>query len=166
MRLAEIDAEFLAMGMTPKMVDDYVSGAHTDHVWPTCCLPPGTMPHTEYKQRLENLVEVIEQADKAAEVAEVALEKTKLASAAAEAAIKQCKMTNSQKIIAEQLARQTESLKRQIMHPKVLKNELYLHLTLFRPIDTKAHFKKLDALVDEKMRILTEMHRAAIREME
>lgn len=39
--------------------------------------------------------------------------------------------------------------------PNVIQNDLYNHLTRFKPIDAKAFHAAIDALIDEKIRILT-----------
>ena len=159
-RLAEIDQELLDMGMTPDTVDEYVRVAGLYHGNPTvldCYLPLGTLPHKEYESRLDGLIESISVANQAAQAAKEALQH---ATEAAEAA-KPC-LLNSHAIIAQQLAHRTECLQRKLKHPKALKNELYLHLTRFKPINAEAHRERLDALIGEKIDILTEIRRSAI----
>jgi hypothetical protein len=46
---------------------------------------------------------------------------------------------------------------------RVLKNQLYIHLTKYRPIDAKAFFEKLDALIEERMTLFTDIMRDEVK---
>jgi hypothetical protein len=160
-RLAKIEQELLEMDMTPEIVKGYI---HALSTYPDRSgmlnLPPGTMPHTQYESTLNDLLDSMHKATQAAQAAQAALEQMRSATQAAQAA--KAWMPNSHGVVTHQLSRQTECLQQQIKYPMALKKELYLFLTRFKPINAEAHRARLDALVDEKISILTEIRRSAI----
>ena len=162
-RLAEIDDELLGMGATLDMVDDYVKACSSRH---PSTMPPDAMPHDAYEKTLNELLRGLEEAKDDAKVAEAELEKANQTAKAAEDAVKKCSMAHTQRVIFEQLARQTEAYRKRIMRPAEIRSKLYTHLTQFKPIDADAYFARLDTLVDEKIAVLVEMRRDAIREIQ
>ena len=146
-RLAAIEREFLDMGATGEMVERYVLasssrlGSATE--WPRhngtmLHIPPGTVPHEEYIAKLEDLVDDIRNARKTATAAERAIEDHKAANATT--------THDRQKSIA--------IYEHQVIAPKIKVHALFLHLTKFRPINAAEYFKRLDALINEKIEIL------------
>jgi hypothetical protein len=123
-------------------------------------LPPGTKPHDEYAKTLNDLIQEIEKARQAADAAEKAIEWLKIAD---ESAIKSTQYSG---LRGENMARQTEAFKQRVNRPKVLQSELYTHLTKFKPINAKAFFDKMDALINERMSILAELHFDAVKLMD
>ena len=113
-RLAEIEKEYELMGLNRQNVDEYVimSVVYPDpatdmpsHNGRFLMLPPGTVPHELYTEKLTSLVQSMEEAPQKAEM---------------------CKY----------------------------QHELRNLLTKFKPIDAKAFHEKIDALIQEEIRLL------------
>lgn len=127
-RLDEIQKEYESMGVTPQWVDEYarMSVSYPNAAMETpshngrhFMLPEGTMPHEQFMNRLEYLVESIEKA-------EMPVQKDK----------------NSKK-------------QSSLIDPKLMQQELRAHLKKFKPINAKAFHDKMDKLIKEENRILT-----------
>jgi len=128
-RLAEIEKEYELMGCSRQWVDEYVRMSvfypdpATDmpsHDGRFPMLPPGTVPHKMYTEKLESLIQSMEKAKERAATSEE--------------------------------VDKDEYVKR--FGIRAYEQELRNLLTKFRPIDAKAFHEKLNALIQEEIRLL------------
>ena len=173
--VVRIKLELLEIEMDNKDVDEYMRirsvlpGPAIE--WPRHhvdgsmqCLPKGTIPHDEYEKTLNDLVEGIKEAELIVKTLESAIEQFKTLHANSK---KLMKFGNPREemIFDLRLDQQIQGLnwKEHVLRPAVLKNQLYVHLTKYRPIDAKAFFEKLDALIEERMTLFVEIMRDDVK---
>ena len=152
-RLGEIEREYESMGITSGWILEYnrLSTLYPDpvtdqpfHNGQYLMLPSGTMPCEIYLQKLTSFIEDLEKEEK-------------LAREAHRSYTIDNERYNSElgKINKLYIASRMELYKRQMARPKQIEEELYRHLFKVKPIDVKGFHDKMNALMKEKMKIMT-----------
>jgi hypothetical protein len=149
-RLAEIEKEYESMGCSRQWVDEYVrmSVFYPDPAMASengrfLMLPPGTLPHKIYTEKLESLVKSMEKAEeRAAQNMSDDVNKDEYVKRFGIRAYEQ------------EMNRKAELRKHQLTKPKEMQQELRNLLTKFKPIDAKAFHEKINALIKEEIRLL------------
>jgi hypothetical protein len=157
-RLAEINQEYESMGLTPQWVSEYtrLSPFYPDaandmpsHNGRYILLPEGTIPHEIYTEKLTRLIESMEKA-------ETYVRGVKRWKQTDEEHTKDEYIRSYGKAAYDQhVSRQAEINKKKLAQPKEIQHELYTHLTKLKPINAKAFHDKMDRLIKEEIRILT-----------
>ncbi len=166
-RLAEIEREYESMGITSKWVDEYarMSVIYADTATNTpshngmyLMLPEGTIPHEVYMEKLTRLIRDMEKAEDSLRIAN----RSKLLN-------EECSKDEyisrfGQSAYDQDMSRKAEMRRHQLAKPKEVHYELRTHLTKFKPINSQAFHDKMDALIKEQTRILTNVriHEASV----
>jgi hypothetical protein len=159
-RLAEIQQEYGAMGLTSQWVRDYtrLSAFYPDpatdmpsHDGKFIMLPPGTIPHEIYTEKLTNLTESMEKAEEHVR----AIKRRKQSGEDDEYSKEEYIRSFGQGAYNQHVIRQAEIHKKKLTQPKEIQNELRLYLTESKPINARKFHNKIDNLIKEEIRILT-----------
>jgi hypothetical protein len=148
--LAEIEKEYESMGCSRQWVDEYVrmsvfypDPAMASHDGRFLMLPPGTLPHKMYTEKLESLIQSMEKAEeRAAQNMSDDVNKDEYVKRFGIRAYEQ------------EMNRKAELRKHQLTKPKEMQQELRNLLTKFKPIDANAFHEKINALIKEEIRLL------------
>jgi hypothetical protein len=149
-RLAEIEKEYESMGCNRDWVSNYVhwSTSHEDrpfhngiYLW----LPPGTMPHMLYMEKLTSLVQSMEEAEECAK---------NIKNTSEDVDKDQYVKRFGTHAYEQEMKRKAELRRHKLIRPKEIQHELRVFLTKSRPIDATAFREKMDALIREEIRLL------------